>query len=149
MFVKKTAIKVNDSHVVSPTARIPVRTTPRIQKTLGRFTTDVENFHGRLAMLGITGCALDESIQKLPIVQQWVSETGVPAYQLFAFVAAVTTVFVLETINPVVTTKNEKELDVFSNPGFTLETEILHGRIAMLAFAYAVLIEQVYSTLVL
>ena len=40
-------------------------------------------------------------------------------------------------------------LDIFTTPGFTLETEILHGRMAMLAFAYTVLSEQLYTHLVL
>lgn len=121
----------------------------RQRTTVGRFTTDVENFHGRIAMLGITGCALDETIQKLPIVQQFVSETGIPSIDLIAFITIVTSAFILETFNPTTIRKQEPELDIFTKPGFTLETEILHGRMAMLAFAYTVLSEQLYSQLIL
>jgi hypothetical protein len=51
--------------------------------------------------------------------------------------------------NPVTIKNEEPELSVFEKPGFTLETEILHGRIAMLVFAYALASEQLYSTLAL
>lgn len=129
--------------------KVYASSTPRLRTTVGRFTTDVENFHGRIAMLGITGCALDETFQKIPIVSQFVQETGVPSVDVLAFVTVVTSAFVLETLNPTVIRQEEPELDVFSNPGFTKETEILHGRIAMLAFAYALLSEQLYSRLVL
>lgn len=122
---------------------------PRMRTTFGRFTTDVENFHGRIAMIGITGCAVDETFAKLPIVQQFVTETGVSSIALLAFVTVVTSAFILETLNPTTIKREEPELEIFSKPGFTLETEILHGRIAMLAFAYAVLSEQLYSALIL
>lgn len=137
-------------HYVPPVKQmiVPIRAT-RIQKTFGRFTTDVENFHGRLAMLGITGCAIDETLQKLPVVQQWVAETGVPSNVLFAFIVVATATFILETVNPATPSRSEPELNVFSKPGFTLETEILHGRMAMLAFAYTVIGEQVTSKLLL
>lgn len=132
---------------------VRIRTTPpkpvRMRKVYGRFTTDVENFHGRIAMLGITGCTLDETISKLPIIQQFVTETGISSLQLLSFLTIVTGAFILETINPVILQKEEPELDIFTNPGFTLETEILHGRLAMLVFAYAVLNEQLYSVLTL
>lgn len=117
--------------------------------TVGRFTTEVENFHGRLAMMGLAGCALDETMSKMTVVQQFVSETHVPSQAAFAFVAVVTTAVVLETFNPVTVKREEPVLDVFTNPGFTLETEILHGRLAMLGFAYTLLSEQLYSGLVL
>ncbi len=123
--------------------------TTRMRTTIGRFTTDVENFHGRIAMLGITGCAFDETIQKLPIVQQFVAETGIPSIDLIAFITIVTSAFILETFNPTTIRREEPELDIFTKPGFTLETEILHGRMAMLAFAYTVLSEQLYSGLIL
>lgn len=117
--------------------------------TVGRFTTDVENFHGRIAMLGMTGCAFDETIQRIPVVQQIVTETGLTSFQIIAIITAVTAVFILETINPSSDRRPEKELAVFSKPGFTLETEIFHGRMAMLAFAYTVIGEQVSNTLLL
>lgn len=127
-----------------------IRKTPvRTVQTIGRFTTNVENFHGRIAMLGLAGCSLNELVAKTPIVQQFVNETGVSELQAVAFVTVVTSAFVLETCNPTVVKKEEPELDVFTNPGFTLETEILHGRIAMLVFAYALVSEQLYSVLVL
>jgi hypothetical protein len=116
---------------------------------VGRFTTDVENFHGRIAMLGITGCALDETLSKLPILSQLSQETGLPTLQIIAVVTVITSAFVLEALNPVAIKTEEPELDIFTKPGFTLETEILHGRMAMLAFAYAVLSEQLYTNLVL
>jgi hypothetical protein len=121
----------------------------RVRRVVGRFTTDVENFHGRIAMLGITGCALDETISKLPILQQFTTETGIPSIQLVALITVITSAFILETFNPITITTEEPELDVFTKPGFTLETEILHGRMAMLAFAYALLSEQLYNALVL
>lgn len=122
------------------------------QKTrtiVGRFTTDVENFHGRIAMIGVTGCALDESLSKLPILQQITTETGIPSIQVIALVTVITSAFILEIINPVTVKTEEPELEIFTNPGFTLETEILHGRMAMLAFLYAIVSEQLYSNLVL
>lgn len=127
------------------------RPTPvlRTRQVVGRFTTEVENFHGRIAMLGITGCAFDESISKLPIMNQFITETGISSIQIIAFVTVVTSAFILETFNPVTIKTEEPELDIFTTPGFTLETEILHGRMAMLAFAYAVLSEQLYTNLVL
>lgn len=128
---------------------VVVPSAPRTRITVGRFTTDVENFHGRIAMLGITGCTLDETFQKLPVVQQFVTETGIPSIDLLAFITIVTTAFILETFNPVVIRREEPELEIFTKPGFTLETEILHGRMAMLAFAYTVLSEQLYKQLIL
>ena len=121
----------------------------KTQITKGRFTTDVENFHGRIAMLGITGCAFGEQFAKLPIVQQFTTETGLTPLQTLAIITIITSAFVLETFNPVTIKNEEIELDVLSNPGFTLETEILHGRIAMLAFAWCVLGEELYSKLFL
>ena len=126
-----------------------VPSAPRTRITVGRFTTDVENFHGRIAMLGITGCTLDETFQKIPVVQQFVTETGIPSIDLLAFITIVTAAFILETFNPVVIRREEPELEIFTKPGFTLETEILHGRMAMLAFTYTVLSEQLYKQLVL
>lgn len=132
---------------------VRIRTTPqkpiKMRRVYGRFTTDVENFHGRIAMLGLAGCALDETISKVPIIQQFVTETGISSVQLLTFLTIVTGAFVLEIINPVTLQKEEPELEIFTNPGFTLETEVLHGRIAMLVFAYAVLNEQLYSILTL
>lgn len=122
---------------------------PKTRKVIGRFTTQVENFHGRIAMLGITGCALDETLSKLPILQQITTETGIPSIQVIALVTVVTSAFILEIINPVTVQTEEPELEIFTNPGFTLETEILHGRMAMLAFLYALVSEQLYSNLVL
>jgi Chlorophyll A-B binding protein len=121
----------------------------KTRTVVGRFTTDVENFHGRIAMVGLTGCALDETLSKLPILQQLTTETGIPSIQIVAFVVVITTAFILETFNPVVVKTEEPELEIFTKPGFTLETEILHGRMAMLAFAYALLSEQLYAQLVL
>lgn len=146
--MKLLQTKFNATNTV-PSRVVSVHASSRMRTTVGRFTTDVENFHGRIAMLGITGCALDETFQKLPIVSQFVQETGIPSVDVLAFVTVVTSAFVLETLNPTVIRQEEPELDVFSNPGFTKETEVLHGRIAMLAFAYALLSEQLYSKLVL
>lgn len=122
---------------------------PRMATTIGRFTTQVENFHGRVAMIGLAGCALDETMSKMTVVQQFVTETGIPSQTAFAIVASVTTAFVLETFNPVTVKREEPVLDVFTNPGFTLETEVLHGRMAMLVFLYTLLSEQLYDVLVL
>lgn len=139
--IQKNSTKRN--HVITHANRL------RTQITKGRFTTDVENFHGRIAMIGITGCAFGEQFAKLPIVQQVTIETGLTPLQTLALVTVITSAFVLETLNPVTIKNEEIELDVLSNPGFTLETEILHGRIAMLAFAWAVLGEELYSKLFL
>lgn len=136
-------------YVVTRNNHIVIPREPRMRTTLGRFTTDVENLHGRIAMVGLCGCALDESLTHIPVVQQFVTETGMPSINLFAFVTFVTSVFILEAFNPITIRKEEPELDIFNNPGFTLETEILHGRMAMLAFAYVVLAEQLYAKLVL
>lgn len=121
----------------------------RYNTTIGRFTRDVENFHGRLAMIGIIGSTFGEEVYNTPIVKQIVIETGIPSIDIFAFIVVTTVLFILQTINPSTTSHIEKELDVFSNPGFTLETEILHGRMAMLAFTYSVLVEQLFSKLTL
>lgn len=119
----------------------------RSVKTIGRFTTTVENFHGRLAMLGITGCAVGEMVSKVPIADQINLEIGLSPIEALATITVVTSVFILEAFNPAVEKNEEEELDVFSNPGFTLETEILHGRIAMLAFAYILMSEAFYQIL--
>ena len=69
------------------TKAVPSRNqTVRMRKTEGRFTTDVENLHGRLAMLGLTGCALDETLSKTSVVQQLVTETGIPSIDVLAFI---------------------------------------------------------------
>lgn len=122
---------------------------PRLQKVVGRFTTGVENFHGRLAMLGMTGCTVGEQMFHIPILQQLSNETNLTAIQIIAGVAFITNLFILETFNPATTVIEEPELDIFTKPGFTLETEILHGRMAMLAFFYTVLSEVLYKSLVL
>lgn len=136
-----------DLNLSKRSSRSPL--TPRTREVVGRFTTDVENFHGRIAMLGITGCAFDETLSKLPIMNQLTTETGIPSIQIIALITVVTSAFILETFNPVTIKTEEPELDIFTRPGFTLETEIFHGRMAMLAFAYAVLSEQLYNNLVL
>ena len=111
-----------------------------------RFTLKTENFHGRLAMLGMTvGGAMEHFGYKLPIVDQVPSEFGIPFMTVAAAVGVLTSAFVLEAVNPVTEVKKEQVIDVFSKPGFSKETEILHGRIAMLAFAYAIVAEQFTS----
>lgn len=143
-------VRPSSGHHVVPTPRpVKLGKMPRFRTTYGRFTTEVENFHGRLAMLGITGCALEETFAKVPVVQQWVAETGIPSVDLLAFLVMVTLNFVLDTVSPVRLTGEEPELQVWEHPGFTLETEILHGRIAMLAFAFVVVGEQAYGRLLL
>lgn len=122
---------------------------PRMQKVIGRFTTQVENFHGRLAMLGMTGCTIGEQLFHVPILQQLTNETSLTALQIVAGVAVITNVFILETFNPATPAVEEPELDIFTRPGFTLETEILHGRLAMLAFFYTIVSEVLYKSLVL
>ena len=121
-----------------------------ILKTPARFTLAVERFHGRIAMVGLTtGGLLEHFGYKLPIATQLATETGLSTSVIGATVAAITTALVLEAVNPV-SKRIEAEVPpaVFSNPGFTSETEILHGRIAMLAFAYVVLAER-FTTMVL
>lgn len=141
-------IYAQNKFIIANVPRASGPNTP-VTTTFGRFTTDVENFHGRIAMLGMTGCAFDETIQRIPVVQQLVTETGLTSLQITAIVTVITAAFILETINPSSDRRTEKELAVFSKPGFTLETEIFHGRMAMLAFAYTVIGEQVSNRLLL
>lgn len=128
---------------------IVAKAMPKLRVTVGRFTTEVENFHGRIAMLGITGCAFGEQFAQLPIVQQFTLETGLTGIQTLALVTIITSAFILEALNPVTIKNVEEELDVLARPGFTKEAEILNGRVAMLAFAWAVLGEEVYNKLFL
>lgn len=128
---------------------IVAKAMPKLRVTVGRFTTEVENFHGRIAMLGITGCAFGEQFAQLPIVQQFTLETGLTGIQILALITIITSAFILEALNPVTIKNVEEELDVLARPGFTKEAEILNGRVAMLAFAWAVLGEEVYNKLFL
>lgn len=128
---------------------IVAKAMPRLRVTVGRFTTEVENFHGRIAMLGITGCAFGEQFSQLPIVQQVTLETGLTGIQTLALITIITSAFILEALNPVTIKNVEEELDVLARPGFTKEAEILNGRVAMLAFAWAVLGEEIYNKLFL
>lgn len=128
---------------------IVAKAIPKLRVTVGRFTTEVENFHGRIAMLGITGCAFGEQFAQLPIVQQFTLETGLTGIQTLALITIITSAFILEALNPVTIKNVEEELDVLARPGFTKEAEILNGRVAMLAFAWAVLGEEVYNKLFL
>ena len=128
---------------------IVAKAMPKLRVTVGRFTTEVENFHGRIAMLGITGCAFGEQFAQLPIVQQFTLETGLTGIQTLALITIITSAFILEALNPVTIKNVEEELDVLARPGFTKEAEILNGRVAMLAFAWAVLGEEVYNKLFL
>ena len=128
---------------------IVAKAIPKLRVTVGRFTTEVENFHGRIAMLGITGCAFGEQFAQLPIVQQFTLETGLTGIQTLALITIITSAFILEALNPVTIKNVEEELDVLARPGFTKEAEILNGRVAMLAFAWAVLGEEIYNKLFL
>lgn len=128
---------------------IVAKAMPKLRVTVGRFTTEVENFHGRIAMLGITGCAFGEQFAQIPIVQQFTLETGLSGLQILALITIITSAFILEAFNPVTIKNVEEELDVLARPGFTKEAEILNGRVAMLAFAWAVLGEEVYNKLFL
>lgn len=149
MLTKKSTSVPNNKRTTTRTHGIPPPSARfhRVQNTIGRFNTDVENFHGRMAMLGLVGCALDEYVYNTPIVQQFVAETGIPSVDVGAFVVVVTAIIILEALNPKTERRVERQLQVFSHPGFTLETEILHGRLAMLAFLFVVVSEQVYGHL--
>jgi hypothetical protein len=81
----KYSIRARNTFSNTPRPSAVVVKRPRTVRTIGRFTTDVENFHGRLAMLGLVGCGLNEIVSKTPIVTQFVSETGVSALQITAF----------------------------------------------------------------
>lgn len=105
------------------------------------FTRDIENAHGRLAMLGIVGVATVERYTSMPLPIQLAKELGVDLSNITAFVALVTFFFVLKSIGPLDVSEAPEEIDTLSAPGFTLETEILHGRVAMLGFAYLVAAE--------
>lgn len=127
---------------------------PSVQKSVStkvvrvpfRFSFKTENFHGRLAMIGMTAAgAMEHFGYKLPIMDQIQTEFGIPFMTVAATVGVLTSAFVLEAVNPVTEMKEEQVIDVFSNPGFSKETEILHGRIAMLAFAYALVAEHFTS----
>lgn len=120
----------------------------KYQTTIGRFNTNIENFHGRLAMLGIFGCSLNEIFEEQTIIQQFVNETGIPSYQIISFICFTTLIFLLEIINPITELRIEKELSVFTNPGFTIDTEVLHGRMAMLVFMYIITNEYIYNSII-
>lgn len=112
-----------------------------------RFSLKTENFHGRLAMIGMTTAGVFEHFgYKLPIIDQIQTEFGIPFMTVAATVSVLTSAFILEAVNPVTEVKEEQAINVFSKPGFSKETEILHGRIAMLAFAYALVAEQFTAT---
>lgn len=135
-------------------AAVKTHAVPRMRPVIGRFTTEVENFHGRMAMVGIAMGTIFEStgLGRMPgqtIMQQFTTETGILTVPALAFVTVVTAAVIFETVNPATLRREEPELEVFTKPGFTPETEMLHGRLAMLGFAYALLSEQLYSTLVL
>lgn len=110
-------------------------------RTYGRFTVDNENFHGRLAMASLVACATVEHFQRVGINEQVQKITHVSPSTVGAVIAATTIVFILQSINPKAMGSYENEVRVFDKPGFTQETEILHGRIAMMVFAYAVIAE--------
>lgn len=107
------------------------------------FNTEVENFHGRMAMLGLVGITVTEKITGLTLPQQIVHETGFRFMDVSFSVACLTGFFILRALNPKNQPHSEEEVDTLSSPGFTPETELLHGRIAMLGFAYIVLAEAV------
>jgi hypothetical protein len=77
----------------------------------------------------------------MTIPQQLDLIPGLHFTQVAEVVAAVTTLFVLRAMNPDNHVEAEPEPAVWDHPGFTQETEILHGRIAMLTFAYIVIVE--------
>ncbi len=107
------------------------------------FNAEVENFHGRIAMLGLVGITVTEKITGMTLPQQVVQETGIKFMDVSFGVACLTGFFILRALNPKNQPDIEEEIDTLSSPGFTRETEILHGRIAMLGFAYIVLAEAV------
>lgn len=117
---------------------------PSVIMTVGRFTTNVENLHGRLAMLGITGCAIQEHMGNgLTIGQQLTSVTGASVTTAAAVVSAITLGFILHVLNPNTIRRFESDPMVWGKPGFTVGSEILNGRLAMLGFAYAFVSELV------
>jgi hypothetical protein len=139
MISKKAVIKVPATYAKNtlfPTVRVPAR-----------FTIDTERFHGRLAMVGLTGSAIMEHIgYKLPVMQQITTELGVSFMTVAGVVTIITSAILLETINPQTERVEEQVPQVWSKPGFSVETEILHGRLAMLAFAYTLIAENFTST---
>ena len=114
---------------------------PTVAMTAGTFTTATENLHGRIAMCGLTAAYIIEQSTGIPIGQQITSITGQSLMNVGAFVTLVTLGFILYVFNPTTPRRFEEELQVWDKPGFTLETEILHGRIAMLGFTFAFIAE--------
>ena len=124
-------------------ARAKIIAIPYDNRTRKSFSREVENLHGRLAMIGITGVSIVERMSGLTFPDQVMTETGFKFEDVAAVVALATTFFILRAANPKNETHEVQDLDVFSSPGFTSGTEILHGRLAMLGFAYIVLAEAV------
>ena len=127
--IKKTLVAITPS---GKTVKVPQR-----------FTYHIERAHGRLAMLGLLAGGMNEHYAlKLPVMQQFVAETGMMPLATAAVVTTVTGLFVLEAMNPKASTVDITPIDVFSDP------ELLNGRLAMLAFVY-VLVAESYGVMVL
>ena len=143
---------------------------PMSKRVFGRFNTDVENIHGRIAMMGITLGSLNELTTQIKeglaptMYEQLVDDTQfvvesvtkspnhIPIHVSSAGVTAtlvfITSFFIIQALGDT-KAKYEDELEVFSKPGFTRESEILNGRIAMLVAMYILLSEQIYHHLLI
>lgn len=143
------------------------------KRIFGRFNTDIENIHGRIAMTGITIGAINEltahirdsSVASSPTMyDQLVNDTqfaiesvtkihnNVPVHVTSTGVTAsivfITSFFIIQAFGDINKTY-EDEVQVFSKPGFTRESEILNGRVAMLVAMYILLSEQIYHHLLI
>lgn len=92
-----------------------------------------------MAMVSLTACTLLEETTRTMVPQQ----LGPHAGDVAVAVGVITLGFLLQAANGA--TVPEEPLDVLGAPGWTLETEILHGRLAMLAFAYVLVAEGLYG----
>lgn len=138
--------------------------TPVSKRVFGRFSTDVENLHGRIAMMGITIGSLNELTNTIKqgfaptMYDQLVDDTqfvvtkssnlNVSSTDVTAALVFITSFFIIQALGDT-KAKYEDELQVFSKPGFTRESEILNGRIAMLVAMYILLSEQIYHHLLI
>jgi Chlorophyll A-B binding protein len=138
-------INLTNKGLTSRPARVPV---------IGRFTVDAEVAHGRLAMLGLAGsfatCRLAPQHPGLIAqVDAALSLASVPLPYAVAAVSLVTAGFIAHAANPTTQRSQEDAVPVWDNPGWTIESEVLNGRLAMLAFSYVLIADALYGKVVL
>lgn len=126
---------------VKPKRQQSIKLPVKVVKMYGRFNIETENFHGRMAMISLIPCVALEKLKGIQIPDQIASVTHLPLSTVGGIIVFVTMGFILHSVNPKTEGAFQQDLRVFENPGFTLETEVLHGRIAMMVFSYAIIAE--------